>query len=187
MRWHRHETLPEGLDLVWLLLARFTDRHLTPRLFVTIATTDENGMPQLRKVALRGQSRAAGEVQVFTDKRSIKVHEITQNPKSAVLAWDPAHQVQIRLTGHARVETGKPLEEVWAALPPAARLSYSHMPAPGSPIEAGGAYSQTPDLAYFARITLTIDAIDYVNLADNGHRRAVFLRTDGWQGAWRSP
>jgi hypothetical protein len=178
--------LAQTWDEVWTLL----DSHLlrgVPRRFVTLASCDASGAPQLRTVALRACDKAAGTLAIYTDALSCKVGEIRANPAVSVLVWEAEPRVQLRLNGRAMIETGTGLRPAWEALPAESRLSYSHLPPPGAPIAASGAYEQRPDFARFARIAVTLDSIDHVSLAETGHRRALFRRDDGWRGQWRAP
>lgn len=179
--------LADTWNEVWNLLGAHLHRNAGPRQFVTLASVDATGAPRLRTVALRALDPAAARLQIYTDAQSDKIAEIEGNPAVSILAWAPEPRVQIRLSGQARIETGESLRALWEAQPPEARLNYSHHPAPGHQIDACDAYVQTPSLARFARLTVAVEHIDHVNLADSGHRRARFLRTDDWQGQWLSP
>jgi hypothetical protein len=44
-----------------------------------------------------------------------------------------------------------------------------------------------PARANFALVMIDITAIDWLHLAQDGHRRAVFAAADGWRGEWRVP
>lgn len=172
---------------VWTLLQGHLERRAGPREYVTLASVDLNGAPQQRTVALRAAEQSTASLTIYTDLASHKVAEIRAEPRVSVLSWHPEVQVQLRLNGHAKIESGADLRPLWEALPDTSLLSYSHLPTPGEEIPASDAYTQTPDFERFARISITLDSVDHVSLAESGHRRALFRRDDDWQGCWRSP
>ncbi|MFC3616421.1 pyridoxamine 5'-phosphate oxidase family protein [Lutimaribacter marinistellae] len=164
------------LDEAWGLLARGG--------LVTVCTVS-GGAPRARTVVLRETDRAQGRVGFYTDARSTKVREITENPQVALLIWREPAQVQLRLTGRATVETG--LTDLWQTIPEDRREPYSHQPAPGTPIPAADAWEEQPAPEHFARVTVTLDTIEHVSLANSGHTRALFSSRDRWGGQWMSP
>lgn len=181
------DSLRTTLDTVWSTLEAHVFDQGANRTYATLATFDPERGPQLRHVSLRAAQRAPGEADVYTDLRSHKVAEITADPRVSLLIWQPQARVQLRLTGNATVVSGPQTRPLWDALPPDGRLNYAHEPAPGTPLPRGDAFSFVPDPANFAVIRVKLDHIDYVSLAETGHRRAAFLRSDGWKGQWLSP
>ena len=180
-------SLAQTLDQTWQILQEHLLRSAAPRRFVTLATCDPSGAPQLRTVALRSSDRSAAEIEVYTDASSRKIKEIEENPKASCLVWAPDSLVQLRLSGRIRIETGAPLLETWNALPEQAKLNYSHHPTPGIAIPRSDAYSQIPAPDRFARLRLHLAHIDHVCLDPAGHRRAEFEIADDWAGQWLSP
>ncbi len=169
------------LDEAWTLLEAGVEPG---RGLVTLCTVDAQGAPQGRTVVLREVSRDRGAVAVYTDARSHKLAEIGAEPRVALVLWVPEAKVQLRLTGRAQVEPG--LAELWRDIPEDRREPYSHEPSPGTPIPAADAWEEQPAREKFARLTVTLSAIEHVSLADTGHSRAVF-RAEQWRGTWLSP
>lgn len=178
--------LRQTWDEVWNLLQSHFERGAT-RQYVTLATCDAHGAPQMRTVALREADRDTARLVVFTDIASHKVGEIRSNPQVSILSWHPAPMVQLRLNGRALIESGPALRPLWEALPDQSLLSYSHQPPPGERISASDDYVQIPDFTRFAKVTISLDRVDHVILAETGHRRALFERSTDWTGCWRSP
>ena len=154
------------LDAAWdALLRGVADRDADLRL-LTLATAGTDGWPQARTVVLRGADRAAGRLTVHTDRQSAKVAELAADPRATLLGWDAGAALQVRL--RVRVAARDGTAEEWARVPPASRPAYS-----GDP-------------ARFTVLTATVEAMDLLHLGPV-HRRAVFLRADGWAGVWRAP
>lgn len=169
---------------VWQVLAAGVGSASHPARFVALATLHD-GAPQQRTVGLRAARPDRAEIDIHTDARSTKMAEIALDPAASVLVWDPTSQVQLRLSGTLRARPGTP--EEWARVPDPSREAYGHQPPPGTVIATPDAWKIRPDFAHFAVLSLEVLRIDHVSLDPSGHRRAVFVRADGWRGAWLSP
>lgn len=182
-----NESLDQVRDVIWRILGRFVARARPVDRFVALATVDRENRPRQRTVALRHADPSTAVLHVHTDALSIKVNEIGDNPHVALLAWEPGERVQLRLGGVARIIADPEARDVWDTLDEAARLNYSHHPPPGQALDTPDGYVQRPLPARFAVIEIWVTQIDYVSLADTGHRRAAFSACDGWAGTWLSP
>ena len=180
-------TLSETLEHSWACLIRMANRAAQDRPYVAFGTCDINNAPQIRTVALRSAHPQRSELEVYADTLSHKIKEIRANSQVSVLAWFPSDLVQLRLSGQARIQSEPETRAYWNAQPPGGLLNYSHHPSPGAPIDSSDGYTQSPNPERFALITVTVDHIDHVCLAESGHRRAEFLRSDNWGGQWLSP
>jgi len=154
---------------------------------IALASLDRSGAPQMRTLALRDVDAPAATVDLHTDAASCKISELENDPRAAILIWDEVALIQIRLTGHMTIDTGASLGHVWNELPDVTRGNYGVMPAPGTGISQGNAYRREPDAGKFARLTMTVLAMDLVQLQEPSHRRARFLRQDRWAGEWLAP
>jgi pyridoxamine 5'-phosphate oxidase len=171
---------------VWTLLLRGVhDRHAAAR-HPTLATVTPAGMPQARTVVLRAADKAAGSLDIYTDLHSAKVAQLRATPFAALHIWDSAAHLQLRLEAEVAILTGADVAEIWARVPAPSRMAYGSIPATGQPIAQGLAYSKTPDAASFVVLRLNIGAMDVVHLGPD-HRRAQFMRADGWAGQWLAP
>ena len=72
-------------------------------------------------------------------------------------------------------------------MPPGARSSYGVTPQPGTPIPASDAYSRAPNPAQFGVLTMAVEELDVVHLSNDYHRRALYQRSQGWEGGWLAP
>ena len=176
--------LSRTLDELWRFLrGRLEEDEPT---IVTLGTLS-NGAPQLRSVALRSAERRTSTLEVYTDRLSQKVTEIAAEPNVSLLLVSADRTRQLRLCGQARVLTGDAVRAYWTALGPRQRLHYSHVPAPGLPIGAANDYRQIPAADRLAVLRISLTHIDWVELRDDGDRRAAYSVKDGWMGAWLSP
>jgi hypothetical protein len=157
---------------------------------------------ELRVMVLRHVDRAAGTLRFHTDRRSPKVAAFASNDRASVLFYDPGAKLQLRCSGRAQLSTDSPATDAaWAASSAASRRCYLAPFAPSSradqPTSGLPAAFETslPTLAEseagrgnFAALTVTLDRIDWLYLAHDGHRRALFERGgDQWAAGWLVP
>lgn len=163
------------------------DRHHEWRTPV-LATVGADGWPQARTVVLRQADAKRGKLQIYTDNRSPKVTELTATPQVTLAFWSKrlGWQLRVRATGSV-LSTGAEVDAVWSRLSqsPAAG-DYLSATAPGDVLNDPAAVpAASPGGAHhLAIVTLEVHAIDWLELARSGHRRAV-LSADSWQ--WRVP
>jgi hypothetical protein len=175
--------LPATLATAWNTLDAGTRDRAAPARHIVLATTGPHG-PEARLLVLRATDRAAGTLTLWTDTTTAKTTQLTQDPRAALLVWDPDARFQIRLRARLTLRPGTPAE--WSALPDAARTLYGGTPAPGHPIPSPDAHAISPDPARFTILTATIDEIETLRLA-TPHERARFTRADGFTGHWLAP
>jgi hypothetical protein len=175
--------LPATLAIAWDTLEEGTRDRAAPARHIVLATTGPNG-PEARLLVLRATDRSAGTLTLWTDAASAKTNQIAEDPRAALLVWDPETRFQIRLRARLTLRPGTPAE--WSALPDAARALYGGAPAPGQPIPSPGAHRVTPDPARFTVLDATIHEIETLRLA-TPHERARFTRSDGFTGTWLGP
>lgn len=183
--------LAATLARAWTLLARAAGDPRHPARVAQFATRGADGAPRLRSVILRGADADARTVRLHTDRRSVKVSEIAADARAALLVWDPRSRVQLRLAGRAEVITAGPAwQAAWDATPEAARRDYAAPLPPGTPVAtppAPGGPATDPS-AQFALVILAIEALDWLRLGREGHRRARFtLSSEPAQATWLVP
>ncbi|KIN60357.1 Pyridoxamine 5'-phosphate oxidase-related, FMN-binding [Sulfitobacter noctilucae] len=174
------------LKEAWQHLGRGVTDSRSPARYPTFATTDSNGTPQARTVALRGASQSGATVEVHTDTQTDKIASLRQTPLAALHIWLPKADLQIRLTAEVEILTGDAVEDAWAKVPEGSRVSYGTEPAPGTPIDHVYAYEKPSKRSRFAVLVCHLTHMDLVHLGER-HRRAVFTKDDGWQGSWVAP
>ncbi|WP_299551197.1 pyridoxamine 5'-phosphate oxidase family protein [uncultured Tateyamaria sp.] len=174
------------LDEGWRHLQQGVADSQSPARYPTFATVSPEGLPEARTVALRHAAQAEAVVEVHTDILTPKVKALKASPRAAIHVWIPRSQVQIRLTTTAEILTGKAAEDAWVQVPPTSRVSYGTMPDPGTPIKEVFGYKKPPVRDRFAVLHCRVDHIDLVHLGER-HRRAEYVRSDGWRGTWLAP
>jgi pyridoxamine 5'-phosphate oxidase len=159
----------------------------------TLATMGADGRPGLRTVVLRGFDPETRRLVIHTDRRAAKVAEIAADPRVALHVWDDGGQVQVRLDGAAALQPEGVARTEWDQLHAGSRDTYRIRPTPGTAL-ADPAVADTDrvdeDAAYanFAVIAVDVDGMEWLHLARDGHRRAVFTWTaDGLQAEWLVP
>jgi pyridoxine/pyridoxamine 5'-phosphate oxidase len=194
------DSLPDILAHAWSLLVRGGADRKSPVHTPVVASVDATGLPQARVMVLRKADPTAATLRFHTDARSPKVVQLDGKP-IAVLAYHAGEQVQLRVSGTARVLTeGETVDGIWAQSTLFARRCYLAEQAPGTPLPgpASGlpawiegqqptAEQIVPARANFATLWIDVTAIDWLHLANSGHRRAVFRSADGWAGEWVAP
>ena len=156
----------------------------------------------MRVVILRQADGARRELMCYSDARAQKVHQLKLCEQAHWLFHDPARRLQLRISAHTMVHQNDPVaREHWLKTPLAHRRNYSANQPPGSDIHAPGdaiapalkspkvtARELEPGYENFSVLVSTVDQIDFLQLGDEGHVRAVFNWTAvTWSGLWLVP
>jgi hypothetical protein len=166
-----------------------------------VATINAQGLPAQRVMILRYVDWTARTLRFHTDARATKVNEAHNAPIS-VLFYDPDAKIQLRLSGHSRIERkGALVDAAWDQATLFARRCYltesapgqvSDVPTSGLPAAMEGQQPTADDIiparSNFALLLMEFDSIEWLYLANQGHRRARWRwREDEWQGCWLIP
>ncbi len=165
-----------------------------------VANVGLDGAPQQRSMILRDVDTAARTLRFYTDARSAKMAGLRNNQHVSVLAYDARSQLQLRLNGRVRFESGTPLaDNIWKNLHDRSRMTYAQSIAPGQsvftpthgapPPATGNADLLTATAREnFCLLIVDIDCLDWVLLSRNGNRRARFTWPQGQLNAqWLAP
>ncbi len=169
----RIETLALVHQSCWLELALAVTQRGHAFRRMALATVDGD-CADLRTVVLREVQADQRTLVFFTDARSPKVRQIQAQPAATLMVWCERLGWQLRLRVLLEVETsGLTVSSRWARLKmtPAAHDYLSPLP-PGTPVER-----YLPERAsreQFAVVTAQVQAIDWLELHVDGHRRASF-------------
>ena len=183
---------------LWARLGRGKADRRSPWHTPVVGTADG----EQRIMVLRQVDRAAGALRFHTDARSPKVAAMVDAARVSLLFYDPAAKLQLRCSGMGRIGSADAsTDAAWAASSPASRRCYLAPAAPSS--RADAPTSGLPDMfegrlptlaeseagrSNFATLIVTLDRIDWLYLAYDGHRRALFERTDDhWAACWLVP
>lgn len=183
-------------DIVSRLSRAASDRHV-PMHVPVVVTSDVDA----RVMVLREYDAEGWTLRFHTDARAPKVAAIEADPRMAVLFYDKAAKVQIRVRGTGQVLTDDPVTQAaWEASDNFARRCYlgegpgaaSETPTSGLPSEFEGYEPSDEELvparANFAVLRIELAELDWFYLAHSGHSRALFSRGGGeWQGKWVAP
>ncbi|UXU90069.1 pyridoxamine 5'-phosphate oxidase family protein [Burkholderia sp. S-53] len=192
------ESLTETYDRLWSCLESGVSAQRSPFTMLQAATLGLDGAPKVRTIVLRQVSRVDRVLSFHTDARSEKVAELRRDPRISIVANDLDALVQIRAEGVASIcDDEAQRRAIWQSSRPHTLLLYRAPLPPGtavaSPDEAHVPASQgtapTVDgYENFCLIHMTIERIDWLELARTGHRRAVFdLNEGGCEGRWIAP
>ena len=169
----------------WQQLSRGKADRRHPARTPTLATIGPDG-PRMRSVILRGLDRAAAVLEVHSDRASDKVAEIAADPRVACHVWCPKADLQIRVSGTARLIHADPAR--WQQVPAAARAVYGGTPAPGTRLDRPEDHAAEGALERFTAIRITVEAGDILYLGADRHRRVRARRDgDGWVCDWIAP
>lgn len=156
-----------------------------------VATTDPDGLPQVRIMILRSFDPARMHLTVFTDGRSPKIRELTASPNIQLLCYDPGQRIQLRISGKVEIHQEDDLcDSLWAALPEYGRGDYLSRQPPGEQIAHPGDSWADKTLGgqNFTVLRVVIQSIDWLRLSGQGHRRALLTWDNGKHSArWLAP
>lgn len=163
---------------------------------MALATVGLDGAAMARMVVLRDVREESRRLEFHTDARSPKVAQLSAEPRATLLFWDPAARLQLRAEGRVVLfGAGTPeAEERFERLSEAAKRTYQTDPAAGTPLHG----SETApirtegagDLArsVFTVAWLTVERIDWLQLSDEGQRRAeIVYEGEGATQRWIAP
>jgi pyridoxamine 5'-phosphate oxidase len=198
--------LPDDLDAIradiWARWERGAADRRSPFHTPVVASFSAESFPEQRVMVLRKADRVEEILRFHTDVRSAKVGQLRQSSQVSVIGYDPQAKVQIRASGIADIAHQGPIADAaWAATSISGRRCYLADPAPGSVSKAPtsglpSAFESTMPTtaeseagrANFAVLIVTVNRLEWLYLAANGHRRAAFTRDDDtWRGTWLVP
>jgi pyridoxine/pyridoxamine 5'-phosphate oxidase len=186
---------------LWRLLVRGGADRRSPLHTPVVTSIDPAGLPDARVMVLRKAFPDDARLRFHTDARSPKCAQLDGRPV-CVLGYHAPENIQLRINGHASIERDTPeTDAAWAASTLFARRCYLAEQAPGTilqgpasglPAEVEGQQPTAEQIAparpNFALLHVHVQSIDWLHLANTGHRRCRFTRAgDGWMGEWVAP
>lgn len=196
-----YNDLDGSLAHAWAMLARGAADRRSAFHTPVVATVTPDGAPVQRIMVLRGVDAAARTLRFHTDQRAAKLGHIAANPAASVLLYDPAAKLQLRLGARAALHIGDATAAAgWAASRPQSRQCYAQAAVPGQPVADPRAVALPPlnpdgseavpdaGVENFAVLILTVESIEWLYLAIEGHRRARWTwEGSRWTGNWLAP
>ena len=183
---------------MWDCLAAAACEENNPFKVMQAATIGLDGGPAVRTVLLRRVSERENLLAFHTDLRSPKIAELTRDPRIALVAVDPVRNLQVRVSGEARiVRTGQARLDAWRSSPDHDLVVYRTRLAPGTPMndpeEALDETHPMPDpdegLRHFCVVEVRPTSLDWLeHLTAERQQRASFVRDgDIWLRKWIAP
>ena len=186
------ETLDDVLDDIAARLSDAAGNRKSPMHVPAVASADA----EVRTMVLRDFDRDAMTLRFHSDVRSPKIAAFEADPRCGVLLYDKEAKVQLRVRGTARIERDGPVAEAaWDAGTNFARRCYlapmppgteTQAPSPNLPEDVRDEEPSDERLEAEARenfcvLIVEIAEVDWLYLAHDGHRRAVW---NGGQAHW---
>ena len=211
-----YDSLDASLNEAWRLLADgLTDRRTAFHAPI-VASIDLQGHPTARTMILRDADRAHRTLIFHADIRSAKITELRARPSVCAIAYDAEQKIQLRISGSITLHSDDEIaNSAWAGSRAMSRLTYSVDDAPGTVITVpttlpapklemvndavndadSDAAKEELDLVAnlgrinFCVIVVHIASIEWVYLASQGNRRALFswVGSEALEAAWLQP
>lgn len=189
-------------DIIWndtwnALEKASSDKHYHFNTAVT-GSSDGNSGADLRTVVLRKAIPQKQELWFYTDSRSDKMQQLNLSGKISWLFYDKDEKVQLRFYGDVEIcnQTNE-TREIWDNLSFNGRKAYLAEPGPGIIVsKPGDGLDDVTDneettgrgYAHFTLIKTTITKLDWLQLANDGHRRICYQRNGNkWLSEWLIP
>lgn len=199
-----YNSLDGSLEEAFALVTKGASDRRSAAHTPVVANIDLDGNPQQRVMILRHFEPETRRLRFHTDSRSTKVGQLDATQAVSLLFYHPDAKVQLRLQGRASIEydTAR-ADAAWNESTEFARRCYlavaapgavSHVPLSGLPAAMEGVKPSSDDVAparpNFAVMLVEFDSVEWLYLANAGHRRARW-RWDGtrksWHGEWLVP
>ena len=191
--------LTDTLHQAWACMAAGAAPGRSRFSMVQVASIGEDGAPRARTVVIRAVDTDARTLEFHTDRRSPKAKELQADPRVTVIGYDMEAGQQVRIQGAARLHIGdSEAMAAWGNARAESRMNYRSDFAPGEVLEdprSGDLKAMSPtsdDLKIgfdkFCRVIVEVQTVDWLNLAAEGHRRAMHVwAKDRWDSTWVAP
>ncbi len=170
----------------WLLLVSSAQRkelNINSSRWIQLATIGTDNTPRVRTVVFRGWSESY-EMQIFTDKRSLKFTELDLN-KNVEICWLFSKcKCQFRFRGTSRLDLGKDNLKLWSQLNDQSKSMWS-WPKPGDRYEVDKKkdflVKTNEELSdNFALLKIDINHVDQLLLSKPMHTRRKWVKKMEW-------
>lgn len=159
---------------------------------LTLATIAADGAPNARILVLRGVCKETKRLRFHTDRRTQKLDHLKHDARCAVLGYDPAAKLQLRLEGKASLHLDDNIaDEAWLKSQAQSRACYTQETPPGLRLDEPIKDAPQPPADFEAGrenfCVLLVEAIrlEWLYLHHLGHRRAAWAKNGAaWKGTW---
>lgn len=153
--------------------------------YTTLCTVDEKHNPRSRTVILRNFDEENFLINIHSDSRANKIKEIEMNNNVSLNFYDDKKKIQIRIKGNANIK--KAYKPSWDNLSNWSKRCYLTEKKPGTHEDkpsSGFSEKYSKDspsneenekgINNFCVILIEVKNIEWLYLASQGHRRAIF-------------
>lgn len=187
---NRNDTLSDILLSVSHELHRGALDRKHPFRFVNLATVDGN-KANTRLVVLREVQEDMSFV-FFTDKRSVKISDLSKNESATLLFWHPGKKVQVAVKGRTEIyNQDAKAKAYWASISIDGRKAYGSKLAPGTNVDRPELAHDWPSeisSEFFCVIKFYPEELDVLQLHKLSHYRAQYKYVNNeWLGSWVVP
>ena len=170
----------------WLSQIRSAQRkesNINSSRWMQLATIGIDNTPRVRTVVFRGWSESY-EMEIFTDKRSQKFHELDLNNNVEICWLFSSCKCQFRFRGSSRIDLGKDNLKKWNQLNEKSKSMWS-WPKPGESF----VFDEKNDLSVkknregsdnFALLKIKIKYVDLLVLSKPIHIRRKWVKKHEW-------
>ncbi len=150
-----------------------------------VATSSFDNKPDARTVVLRDFDSKKMEISFHSDLRSQKINQLNKNKNVCLVFYDEKKKIQLRIRGKTIIK--KSYHDAWSKLTNWSKRCYLSENPPGKESEnPSSGFSEefafdAPSLEQtkegfknFGQIRVSINQIEWLFLASQGHRRALF-------------
>lgn len=159
-----------------------------PFKYVTLSTIDHNAAPQSRTVVMREVDQELQCI-IFTDARTNKIDQLTNNNKACLLAYHPKKLLQVKLNGILEPITDTvEIKRLFQKVSENAIKDYTTTTAPGTAIANPDQVKyKSRQESHFIALQFIPYQIEALQLKRPNHLRAIFKKEDNWVGQWLVP
>ncbi|WP_010182592.1 pyridoxamine 5'-phosphate oxidase family protein [Aquimarina agarilytica] len=155
-----------------------------PYRYASLASISQN-TPTQRMVVVREIEE--NTITIYTDSRTKKVTDFTQNANASLLFYNYEQMKQIQLRGTVSIDKGAD-PNLWNTISEKAQRDYTTHLAPGSQIDHPKKVAYQKEHIHFCKLLFTFTAIDYLEIKQPHHIRACYLlENNHWEGNFIVP
>ena len=180
-----YNSLEETKKEIFSLLFQGVKKRKSSFHNTVLNTLSVTNKPDARTVVLRDFDTEKLTINIHSDLRAQKIIQLKKNNNVCLVFYDHQKKIQLRVRGTASIEQS--LKDSWNKLSNWSRRCYlseatpgiiSQKPTSGFPdalaLEAPSSEESEDGLKNFCVIQISINEIEWLFLASQGHRRAIF-------------
>ncbi|SDG69511.1 pyridoxamine 5'-phosphate oxidase family protein [Psychroflexus sediminis] len=157
-----------------------------PFRYPSLASIEDNS-PTQRTVVLRDTSDDF-ELIMYTDERSDKISQFENNPNSSLLFYNHKKLLQVKIEGKMKmIKSGEEYKKYWSKVQGKSQKDFITQKPPGTPIENPDEIEYKEDEHHFCLLKLVPERMESLQLKRPNHIRAVFEKSNDWEGQFLNP